>query len=504
MSSSIARPRPVRSKPAVAPTTTITTRSATRAAAAAAAAAAAESKPQPRTASPSTGVPLKPHARTVSEASSSSSSSRASATVKPPTRAVSSSFGRSTPTTRQATAPEEGVQSVSSVHYINQAPRHCPSEVVRRSGIGSAAHDQANSHTHTFEELRHKREYLSSIVDSLAGEIRIKCSDGSAPRTLHRRTVSVDKAATTQPPRPPSTTSTTSSTPTAAQPRVRSAFSTVQQHYSSAKSLAPKPPASSHLAPPTPSRLPPNVTASAEISKLQAELLQLYLLHRDATTVNDQWKESAKKKLGEQFLKLCEENREVAERERVDVERQNVLALRRWGTDGRLEDKIQSLEAIITGVWSLSDPDGRYARIVRQFEHWIDTVTEVEEARKREDGLLLQGQDTLFIGELDETWKDECEGLIRRLTDWKKQLNGIGLVPNHDDDDDAEDEKSSLTRMLDGSRNLIDDTLAELTMMEQIEHDALTKEKEWIQRMNRDDEDEDDDTPRARAAWRVM
>ncbi|RYC58727.1 hypothetical protein CHU98_g7474, partial [Xylaria longipes] len=66
----------------------------------------------------------------------------------------------------------------------------------------------------------------------------------------------------------------------------RPVFSTNQQHYSPAKTLAPKPLTSTFLAPPSPSKQPVNVALTAETSRLQTELLQLSLLHREAPGVS--------------------------------------------------------------------------------------------------------------------------------------------------------------------------------------------------------------------------
>ncbi|KAK7422865.1 hypothetical protein QQZ08_009314 [Neonectria magnoliae] len=284
--------------------------------------------------------------------------------------------------------------------------------------------------------------------------------------------------------------------PTQAQPRLRPAFSTLQQHYSPAKSAAPKPLTSTFLAPPSPSKLPANVAASAETSRLQAELLQLHLLHQDAAVVDAEWRSSARQKLGARFAQVSADGTQVDEREKAEIERENVLALRSWAVGGGLEDRIQTLDAVINGVWTLGEPGGRYARVIRRFERWVDRMCEIEDVR-RGDGALLQEQDVLFISELDAAWKDECMGLIRRLDGMKRQLQELGQLP-----DEANEERSSLRRMMENSRTLIEGMLAELSLMEDIEREALAREDDWIEKMNRDEDA--DDTPRAGAVWRVV
>lgn len=285
---------------------------------------------------------------------------------------------------------------------------------------------------------------------------------------------------------------------TAHAPRLRPAFSTLQQHYSPAKTTAPKPLTSTYLAPPSPSKLPANVAASAETSRLQAELLQLCLLHRDAAGVDSEWRASAERKLGERFAQLADAGRGVDERQRAEIERENVLALRRWAVGGGLEERIQTLDVVINSVWALGETGGRYARIVRRFERWVDRMCEIEDAR-RDDGAYLQESDVLFIGELDAAWKDECTGLVRRLDTLKRQLEELGEFSAKEEENN---ERPSLHQMVDDSRTLVQGMLTELGVMEDIEREAMAKEGEWIERMNR--EDDADDTPRAGAVWRVV
>lgn len=285
-----------------------------------------------------------------------------------------------------------------------------------------------------------------------------------------------------------------------AQPRLRPAFSTLQKHYSPAKTLAPKPSTASYLAPPSPSKLPANLAASAETNRLQAELLQLQLLHKDAAVVDEAWRQSARDKLRLRFEELARSGRNVSELEKAQAGSENVLALRAWGLEGSgagaLEQKIQALDVIVNGVWALSEPAGRHARAVRRFERWIDRVSEIEDARSSGTA-LVQAEDHLFISELDSAWKEEAPGLIRKLDGWRRQLKDLGDVPETDGTGSA-----SLTRMITGCRSLIDTMLRELTIMEEIEQEALRKEEAWITKVNR--EEDSDDTPMAGAVWRTI
>ncbi|KAK0722882.1 hypothetical protein B0T26DRAFT_238814 [Lasiosphaeria miniovina] len=360
-----------------------------------------------------------------------------------------------------------------------------------------------------------------------------------------------------------SSSSSSSSNPTA-----RPAFTTLQQHYSPAKSLAPKPLTASFLAPPSPSKLPANVAASAETSRLQTELLQLHLLHRSAGPVAAQWRASARHKLAARFDRLVRAADDVARLDAGAAERRNVRALLAWQGHGHghaaadfppsllgvgaasaentgatlLEHKVQTLDAVLTGLWAVAEPGGRYARAVRRFERWAERVDALAELRRAlasnsenhpaaaaaaaavvastgDDNGSGGGEDELSVlaGELDAAWKDECAGLVRRLDEWHRMLRGE--LAGHDDDgllstaeqegdegnDESGGEGSSLHRILTACRVLVADMLAELHAMDRIERDAVAAENAWVRAMNRDGEDDSPPAPaRAGALWRVL
>ncbi|KAK1751735.1 hypothetical protein QBC47DRAFT_405750 [Echria macrotheca] len=289
---------------------------------------------------------------------------------------------------------------------------------------------------------------------------------------------------------------------------LRPAFNTHQQHYSPAKSLAPKPLTATFLAPPSPSKLPANVALSAETARLQTELLQLCLLHRDAGQVARAWRGSARTKLGQRFSELVEEDGAVRAAEGEVVERVNVAALVDWGRGrGRgggpgLEGRIQTLDGILSGLWALGEPGtGRYGRVVRRFESW---TVKVEEAwvLRREPGWGSRagtGLEGVLVGELDGQWKDECAGLVRRLDEWRRQLREIDVDGG---EEEGEKEESSLARILRGCRELIRDMLDELDVMEGMEREVVAEEMDWVRRVNRE-MDEGGNRARAGAIWRV-
>ncbi|RGP75078.1 aga1 a-agglutinin anchor subunit [Fusarium longipes] len=461
------------------------------------------------TASSSTTATTTKTKTTAAAATNSTDADRHGSPSRLPVKPLTRSATTSTSTTRTL---RNGAPGLSRTTSVKQPPKPATLEPVKRE----TRYPPSTTTTRTRPAVR------PTSADGPAQAAR------KAPAPSHTRAKSTATGLKNAPAlRPSSSTSSASSTTTTsttttttkstrtlrssttsnvekssgAAPRLRPAFSTLQQHYSPAKSSAPKPLTSTFLAPPSPSKLPANVAASAETSKLQTELLQLHLLHRDAPAVDAAWRASAERKLGEQFSNLAAASKQVDDQEKAEVERENVLALRKWAVGGGLEERIQLLDSVMSGLWALEEPGGRYARVVRRFERWVERMCEIEEAR-REGGALLQESDVLFISELDSAWKDECAGLVRRLDTLKQQLNQLGDFPTECQGEDDTNEPSSLQRMVKGSRELVHGMLTELNVMEGIERDALAREDDWIERMNRDEDT--DDTPRAGAVWRVV
>ncbi|OTB08393.1 hypothetical protein M426DRAFT_317015 [Hypoxylon sp. CI-4A] len=315
----------------------------------------------------------------------------------------------------------------------------------------------------------------------------------------------------------PTTTTTTATTTT--QAPARPAFNNHQQHFSPAKNLAPKPLTSTFLAPPSPSKLPANVAISAETSRLQTELLQLSLLHRDAAAVDAEWHASARQKLNIRFDQLVSEHESLQNLERAGVEDRSIAALAQWGSSSSgqrypsLEEKIQILDEALNGVWVLGEAGGRYARVVAGFETWAGRMASIVSAQRSNNLDVLvdaAGDEVRFLADLDAGWKHECASLQRKLAGWRDALRALGDVPSGteetstDADTDTNpnpnpNSASGLERMVDGARALVRDMLAELALMQHIERDAARAEDRWIETMNKAIEDEDDDTPAARA-----
>lgn len=240
---------------------------------------------------------------------------------------------------------------------------------------------------------------------------------------------------------------------------------------------------------------------------MQTELLQLHLLHRDADAVLASWHASARERLGRRFAELAQANEEAGNEEATVQEAQNLAALKLWAANSRgakgLDDQIQALDGVLTGLWSLSEPGGRYARVVRKFEKWVAQMMTAVEARRQAGGLgaLMDSDEVAFISEMDPAWKEEASSLARKLDGWRRQLRQLedDLLVQADGKPSA---ASSLALILTCCRVQVLDMLAELDIMDEIEQSAFKQEAAWIKRMSR--ENAADDTPVAGAIWRAF
>ena len=278
----------------------------------------------------------------------------------------------------------------------------------------------------------------------------------------------------------------------------RPTFSTLQQHYSPAKSLAPKPTTAQLLAPGSPSKLPSNVAITAETAKLQAELLQLHILHREAAGVEAQFRESARGKLESRFEGVCRKYEELVGIEEAQTDRATALVLKGWVDADKsggmgFEGRVQVLDEVVAGLWNLSDPGGKYARVVRRFEKWMQGVMEVQD--RREKGDLLDDGEVVFIEELENQWRDELRSQSRKVENLEDKLDDLGEVEG----------KSSLSTVVNGCRALAKGMMMELDTMKRTESEVVKVEQDWIRGMiELDVESEDEGANRAGAIWRRM
>jgi hypothetical protein len=217
----------------------------------------------------------------------------------------------------------------------------------------------------------------------------------------------------------------------------------------------------------------------------------LHLLHKDADVVTKEWKASAKSKLGIRFQDVVERNDALVQLEVNETGKVNAVVLRNWQEQSSpgwgLDEKIQALDEVITGVWNLGEHNGKYARIVRKFERWLSRCQGILAAR--ENGLE---EDFTFLEGLENSWSDDCLNIGRKLETWREQLRDLGEL----------DKGSSLGIVVEDYRALVKGMIEELTVMGRIEKDMMKREREWIRSIN-DEESDDGGIPTAGACWRA-
>jgi hypothetical protein len=185
-----------------------------------------------------------------------------------------------------------------------------------------------------------------------------------------------------------------------------------------------------------------------------------------------------------------------------------VRALKVWADDAApgwgLEEKIQVLDQVLSAAWKLSEPGGRYARLVKRFERWLEGVSAILEARRASGGLLncssIDGdaaRENMFIVPLDPEWKTELQFISRKLEQWRNQLRSLGeqsSLGEMSSSAPSQVQESSLALVVRGARDLVHGMGDEVRAMEGLERSVVAREECWIREAIEDgDEDDDDD-----------
>lgn len=179
---------------------------------------------------------------------------------------------------------------------------------------------------------------------------------------------------------------------------------------------------------------------------------------------------------------------------------------------------------------------GKYVRVVRRFEVWAERAGRILEERRRDGGNGDEGALKLdangqveMVGAMDVEWKNECVALGRRLEEWRRMLRELGggvafksstgagvfrasrsihgvkdlqkVVTDPEEEDEGE--PSALDKIMNGFGSLVNNMLAELEIMEQIEREAVAEENAWVRKMNRVD-DEKEEGKQVGAIWRAF
>ena len=247
---------------------------------------------------------------------------------------------------------------------------------------------------------------------------------------------------------------------------VKPEFSVKQQRYSPKR----KDPTSIHQEK-IASKLFPGVSTK-DITELQAELLQLHILHRSAHKTQQEWKMSAQTSLRHRFEELQtrqEEIKEVSHQQRALL---NQFALSEWSqghSSTDVAEKIEQLSQNIAEVDALLDVRGRYVHVLRVFESWYNRAREILNLRSSETNASTS--ESCMIEGIGDGWKAGALVLERELTYSLRDFKAFGVVRG----------TSSLSKIILLHETLVSNMLEELDLIQWIEHELMERESTWVE-----------------------
>lgn len=247
------------------------------------------------------------------------------------------------------------------------------------------------------------------------------------------------------------------------------AFNTLQQHYSPQKTRGLKPASATLI-----HSQPPNTESSLplETQLLQARLLQLSILHREAVPALHSWENSARLKLSQKFKAVAQQCQFVQEKE-LQVRRDaNVSALKEWcgGDSGSLAENIQVLSNVIAETTQLLAPGGRVEEVIGVFSEWLGLVEGIWDLREENHESNRIGSEFDFIDGLGETWEAEAAGLGRRLGGLGRMVEGL----------DMPRKESSLWDLMSLVKLLIEGAVDELGVVGKVQREVVERERKLI------------------------
>ena len=251
----------------------------------------------------------------------------------------------------------------------------------------------------------------------------------------------------------------------------RPAFSTLQQHFSPKKSN--KAPTASFFAPVS-SKQELDGKSLSEIARLQMELTQLYLLHRNSTATQAQWEKSAERSLQRRFERLSRQHvelKEIACESQALINQSALLLWCRQSSDAEIAEKLQLLSRCILDIGSMLNSESKLEDALRLFEAWFDRVSRIQNSRRCLDHAVGLSLD--FVESIGDGWTAEVDRLNKRLSSLSRELDSLGEVRK----------ESSVSRVLVMLKSIVSNLLVELELIRSIEHEVMTQETSWVQDM---------------------
>ncbi|KZM19781.1 uncharacterized protein EKO05_0004397 [Ascochyta rabiei] len=422
-------------------------------------------RPRPRSVYQTDSAP--PEKSTVVEKSTTSQSMRPPSLLSRPSATPSLGLGRTQSLRRPAATTQTGPPVAPAIHSRTQSTSTMP--LARSNTTRPRTNAERPKSAHISSIVLHQAGSTTTAPDSAVTRASTRLAGLSRSASVKARpevsSSGVQPRAATRPDEP-IVPQAKSKEPMKEEAKrtARPAFSTLQQHFTPRKTgkaptatfLHPAPAATSNILPP-------------ELVSLQMDLLQLHLLHENAAKVNRHWEMSAKRELRMKFDEVASMYQVMLEHERSGQEQKNLEALLEWTGDrssASLVEHIQILSGPLHELPSLVQTGGRFQRLVAAFEQWVSWLEEVRSAResRTEAGLgSIEG--------LGDAWKAENASLVRKLTSFARDLNGLSQPAAG----------SSIASIVFSCKTLLQGLLEELEVMQTIEASVLLKEKEWVE-----------------------
>lgn len=253
------------------------------------------------------------------------------------------------------------------------------------------------------------------------------------------------------------------------QQQQRKPFSTLQQHFPPPKKMKV---ATTHLFLPATNKHGGIHDLSSGDIQIQTELIQLHLLLRSATEVQYQWERSAKLCLQSHFELVRQKHVELDLRIKSQQASKNHSALVAWcDAMSRLElaEKLQLLSHNAFETSTSLEPDGRFMRVLDNFERWFSRAHRIRKTRKMPPGSVGWGLE--FIESIGDDWKLEVATLEMKLASYSRELRNVVMPPAD----------SNLACFLLLFQNFVGNLLEELDVIRGIERDVMAEETTWIE-----------------------
>ena len=211
---------------------------------------------------------------------------------------------------------------------------------------------------------------------------------------------------------------------------------------------------------------------SPEVAELRRELLQLHMLHRDSSAVEEQWQASAKDQYRARFESLASVHDSLISRERDLQVQVNAAALLAWGNsiDGspNLDHKLRMLSNTLTEAWDLCEPNGEYTCIIEAFEHWYMQASRVLEVQNQPS--TPSSSSVSLVEEIGDGWRAEAALLISKIRGHKQALDKLGA---------SVESQSDLYRCLTSLCAMLDNMLDEIQLLQEIEGEMVLQGSTW-------------------------